>query len=167
MTVLEEVADLQATVDYLKAITERADTLDFATAVAIQDEARRVKAAADELVGMIDGELIKQLEGGARELPDGRLFKRSKQYVDRHDHEPLVAAAVRQGIEAWTHPDSGQVDAERAAESAVRALAKMFLSNSSKAKVTVTDQLGIERDAFVSREFKGWKVLVIEEDPEG
>jgi len=153
-------------VDYMKAITELVDTFDFDKMVAIQDEARRVKAAADELVGMIDGELIKQLEGGVRELPDGRLFKRAKQYVDRHDTEVLVGVAVRQGIEAWTHPDTGEVDAEKAAESAVRALSKMYLSNSSKAKVTVTDALGVARDVFVTREFKGWKVLVIEEDPE-
>lgn len=162
---LQEVADLQATVDYVRAITEDVDSLDFDTMVAIQDEARRVKAAADELIRMIDGELIRQLEGGARETPDGRLFKRTKEYVDRYDQDVLIGVAVRQGIEAWTHPDSGEVDAAAAAESACRAMSKMFLSSSTKAKVTVTDRLGVERDAFITREFKGWKVLIIEEDP--
>lgn len=160
----EVVADLQATIDYLADITERVDSMPFEDLVAVQDEARRVKAKADELVGMIDGELVKQLEAGARELPDGRLFKRSKRYVTRHDHDVLIGLAVRQGVEAWTHPDTGEVDAERAAESAARALARMFLSASSTAKVTVVEKLGVARDAFERREFKDWKVQIIEED---
>lgn len=159
----EMLVDLGATVSYVAGITENVDAMTFEQMVAIQDEARRVRAKADELIEMIDGELIRQLEGGAREY-GGRLFKRSKRYVTRHDHEPLIALAARQGVEAWTHPDSGEIDAPKAAESACRALAKMFLSPSSTAKVTVVDRLGVDRDVYESREFKDWRVQVIEED---
>lgn len=164
MNTTEMVADLQATIDYLATITERVDSMPFEELVAVQDEARRVQAQAGELVGMIDAELVRQLEGGARELPDGRLFKRAKRYVTRHDHDLLIGLAVRQGVEAWTHPDTGEVDATRAAESAVRALSKMFLSPSSTAKVTVVDKLGVDRGEYETREFKDWKVQIIEED---
>lgn len=164
MNTTEITADLQATIDYLADLIERVDTMGFEDLVAVQDEGRRVASKASELVGMIDGELIRQLEAGARETPDGRLFKRAKRYVTRHDHEPLIALAARQGVEAWTHPDSGEVDAPKAAESACRALAKMFLSPSSTAKVTVVEKLGVDRSTFESREFKDWRVQIIEED---
>lgn len=160
----EMLVDLSATSTYVADITENVDAMTFEQMVAIQDEARRARAELDKLIGMVDGELIRQLEAGSRELPDGRLFKRTKKYVDRHDHDLLIGLAARQGVEAWTHPDTGEVDGVRAAESAARAVAKMFLSPSAKAKVTVVDKLGVERSEYETREFKEWGVLVIQED---
>jgi len=158
------IVDLQATVDYLASIIEEVDSMPFEDLVSLQDEANRVKQRAADLVSLINSELINQLEAGARELPDGRLFKRTKKYVDRHDHDLLIGLAVDKAIDKCTDKTTGEIHARHAAEFAARNIAKMFLSPSMKAKVTVVEKMGVDREQYETREFKEYGVLVIEED---
>lgn len=161
--IAELLAELQATVGYLNDdVVERVETFDFEESVAVRDELRRVKRKADEAIGMIDAEMLRQLEAGSRDV-GARTFKRTRRMVNRHDHDKLIALAIKQGVEAGRNPDTGEVNSHEAAEAAVRALAKMFLSPSNTAKVTVVDRLGMDRSEYESREFKGWQVSIFEE----
>ena len=161
----EVVAELKATQDYLADLTERVESFDFEDSVAVQDEARRVKRKADELMSMIDSELLRQLEAGARDI-GRRTFKRTKKYVERDDHGKLESLAIRQAMEAATDAETGVTNAHEAARVAAATMAKLYLNPSAKAKVSVAERLGLERDTFRSREFKEWQISVIEEDEE-
>lgn len=162
MNVEEVVADLQAHCAWVNdRITEYADSMEFEEAVAIQDELRRAKKAAEVAISMIDSQMMVRLESGGPRQFGNRVFARVKDYVDRFDHDLLIATAARQGVEAAVDPDTGEVNASEAAEAAARTVQKLYLSPSSKPKVGVIDQLGVDRKKAKTREFKQWKVNVV------
>ena len=167
MNVEEVVADLQAHCAWVNdRITEESDSMEFDEAVAIQDELRRAKKAAEVAIAMIDSQLMNRLESGGPRQFGNRVFVRVKDYVERDDHDKLIAAAARHGVESAVDVDTGEVNANVAAEAAARTVQSLYLSNSSKAKVGVMDKLGLDRKQIRSREFKDWKVLVTEVEQE-
>jgi hypothetical protein len=93
------------------------------------------------------------------------VFARVKDYVERFDHDKLVAASINQGIQAAIDPDTGEIDPRVAAEAAARTMQSLYLSDSTKAKVGVIDRLGLDRRQVRTKEFKSWKVDVISVEP--
>lgn len=165
MNTEETTAELAATVDYLADITEHAETYDFDEAVDLTDALVKVRKAADTAIGMIQSEMLRQLEGSGARVRGKRLFKRSKKWVVRHDHETIRNAVIDHAVDKATNRATGEIDARTAIRSAATALASAYVSPSSTAKVTVLDALGLDRDAYVSRESKGYQLVV--EDLEG
>lgn len=161
----ERVADLQATVDYLADLTEQSDGLDMETAVDLSDELGRVKTAVRKLDDLLRTQMLAQLENGGPRQFGTRIFARSKDYKSRHDHEVIVRSAIDQAMAAATDQETGEISPRRAAEAAARAMASFYVSPSSTAKVTPLKKLGVDRDAFETREFTGWKLSVTETDP--
>ena len=167
MNVEEVVADLQAHCAWVnERITEYADSMEFDEAVAIQDELRRAKKAAEVAISMIDGQMMARLESGGPRQFGNRVFARVKDYVERDDPYALIAAAICEGVDSAVDVDTGAIDPHVAAEAAARTMQSLYLSNSSKAKVSVMDKLGVDRKAVRSREFKAWKVHVTEIEQE-
>lgn len=160
----EAVADLKATVDYIGGITEQSDMFDFETATDIRDEMERVKAAAVAAIQMLEGQMLVHLEAGSRERGN-RVWARARKYVDRHDHDVLVATIEQRAISDATDLNTGEVMARKAVEIATRRMRDLFLSPSDKAKTTVAEKLGLARDDYESREYKGYRLSITELDP--
>lgn len=141
-------------------ITERADSTDFDDAIELVDGLNRLASTCREAVALLEGQMLGRLEEtGARQV-DGRVFARVKDYVERFDHEVVMREAIRQGVDAALDRDTGEVNAHEAAEAAVRTMFATYLSDSSKAKVTVLDKLGLDRKTYRTKEFKRWKLAV-------
>jgi hypothetical protein len=167
MNVEEVLADLQAHCAWVdERITEQSDSMEFEEAVAIQDELRRAKRAAEVAIQMIDAQMMVRLEAGGPRQFGGRVFARVKDYVERFDHDVLIAEAVHQACNASVDMDTGALDPYVAAEAAARTMQALYLSDSSKAKMGTIDKLGIDRRTVRSRIFKQWKVSVTEVERE-
>lgn len=149
MTRDEIVADLQATVDYAARITELADTFDFETNADVRDALARAKTAIEAAIGMLDGELVRQLEDGDRIYGNER-WMRTRKYTERTDHDVIVKAVVNA---AAMHEDPF-----RAAYDAAKAMQSLYVSNSTSAKKGAVDKLSVARDAVFSKDYTGWKV---------
>lgn len=160
--VREACADLQATADYIAGITEGIDSLDLGAIVDVQDEVRRVKAKVDEAMRMLDGELVKRLEGETTRRYGDRVFTRVRDFKRRHDHAAIEKVAARQGVEAAVDQDTGAIDPHRAAAAAARAMGRFYLSPAKTAKTGPLDALGVPRDEYETEEHVGWKVTVTE-----
>lgn len=152
----ETLADMAATVDYLAALVEEADALDFETATDLRDAALRVKKVTSDLISFLEGGMLRQLEAGSRDY-GRRTWVRRKKYAERHDHAAL-AAEVRQRA-TWRGEDAAGAVAE-----AVRMMSDLYLSASTKAKVTVIDRMGLDRGSVISREHTGFELQVVEHD---
>ena len=161
----EALVDLAATVDYIGGITEAADQVDFETATDLRDALELVRKAAAEAASLLEGQMLKQLEDGSREYGK-RVWVRTRRYVDRHDHDVLVARVEEAAIAAAVDKTTGEINARTAVQQATTRLRKLFLSPADKAKTTVAEKdLGLERDDYVSREYQGYKLSVTELDP--
>lgn len=163
MNLDETVAELRATVDYVRDITEQSDSMDIEELVAVQDELRRVQKAAGDAVSLCDTELLRQLEGGVRQIGQ-RVFARGKNYVSRHDHDAIAERVYEQAVESARDPDSGDVHALAALRTAINMMRRVYLAPATKAKTGVLEKLGVDRGEYESREFKGWQVSVTELD---
>ena len=165
----EALADLGATVDYLAGLRDAADQMGFEDATDIRDEAERVKKMAGDLVSFLEGAMMTHLEAGSREY-GGRVWVRKRQFVDRHDHAALLGAVRDAAIRDAYDSGSGEVNPDKAMGRMLDWFRTLYLSPSTKAKVTVArDELGLDTKTFVSREDKGWKLDVVDlrnEDPE-
>lgn len=158
----EAIADLQATVDYLGSLTNEADTLGFEAATDIRDEAKRVVKAAGDLVSFLEGKMLTELEAGSREY-GGRVWVRKRKYVERHDHSVIARVARDAAIAAARDEETGEVNSALALNAAIETMRQVYLSPSTKAKVTVVrDQLGVPTKNFVTREDKGWELDIVD-----
>lgn len=145
----EMLADLQATVDYAGRITELADSFDFETLADVTEALRRAQSAIRTAEGMLEAEMVRQLEAGEK-VYNGQRFYRTQKYTERTDHEAVVKAVAA---------DAGLHDLpEVAALAAARRMEALYLSKSSNAKKGEVDKLSIARDAVFSREYTGWKI---------
>jgi hypothetical protein len=158
---LERATELATAQEFIRGeITEWADSTDLDDAIVLVDELNRLASACREAVALLEGQMLGRLEEtGARQV-GGRVFARVKDYVERFDHEVVMREAIRQGVEAAVDKDTGYVNANEAAEAAVRTMFATYLSDSSKAKVTVLDKLGLDRKTYRTKEFKRWKLAV-------
>lgn len=163
---VEALAELAATVDYIKDITEHSETLDFELASELQDAVLRVKACADECSRMLAQSMLKRLEDGGPRQFGGRIFGRVKQYTKRHDHDRIASEAYQQAILVNTDPDTGEVDSQGAIKSAIRFMRSVYLSDSSTAKVTPLKAIGLSKRDYEVSEFKAWGLNVTVVDAE-
>lgn len=145
----EMLADLQATVDYAGAITELADSFDFETLADVTEALGRAKKAIETAAGMLEAEMVRQLEAGEKTY-NGQRFYRTQKYTERTDHEAVARAVVNT---AAMHEDPF-----RAAYDAAKTMQALYLSKSTNAKKGEVDKLSIARDAVFSKEYTGWKI---------
>lgn len=159
----EVLSDLGATVKYLRdEVTEQAETFDFDEAVALRDAALALKLECETAIGMIDTTMLTHLEAGARQL-GSRLFKRKRNVVERFRHD-LIKAAVARWARQQSCNDDGEVSPALAVDHAVQAMASLYVSPSTKAKISALDAYGIERNTVSESDDKGWKMIVEELD---
>lgn len=162
MNLEETVAELRAIGDVIDAISESSESLEFADTVTVGDELGRVKKRIEDALGLLTTRQLQTLEGVQAQVYGNRVFARRKKYADRFDHEAIIGVAIEQGVEAATDLDSGAIDPRQAAEAAARAMHKLYLSPSTKAKVSVLEALDVKVSDVRSREFKGYEVNVTE-----
>lgn len=145
----EMLADLQATVDYAGRITELADSFDFETLADVTEALGRAKKAIETAAGMLEAEMVRQLEAGEK-IHNGQSFKRVRKYTERTNHDAVIAAVVERATSC-----DGVIQAARYTAELMR---DAYLSKSTDAKKGAVDKLSIARDAVYSKEYTGWKI---------
>ena len=159
----EVVADLGATVDYIKGeVTEQADTFSFEDILIYEEAVRLVQKAASEALAMLNTEKLNQLEkSGSRQI-GSKVYARVPKHVDRFDHE-AIAKAVRQiAKDEAVNRSTGEVDLGLAVEKAVKIMDDLYVAPSSKAKIGTLDALAIPVREVRTREKKGHEIRVID-----
>jgi hypothetical protein len=159
MTQEATTADVSAMLDVIGGVTERADSMDFTTAVEFMDALDEVKRKAAEAIDLIRMELLRQVESGPRSY-EGRTFVAVNDVVTRFDNDEILRrAAIRSMMD-----DNGEIlPAGVAVENLAKAVKDLYLAPSTKPKVTALDEL-IERRGDVSDTVvKGRKLKVLDE----
>jgi hypothetical protein len=146
----ETLADLQATVDYVRALTEESDALPFELAAEVNDALGRVIAAAREAQSLMTTTMLNRLEDGGPRVFGNERFERVAKYVEDTNHEAVVKAVVNS---AANHDEP-----YRAAYAAAKMMEALYLNKSTSAKKGEVDKLSMPRDAVFSKRYTGWTV---------
>lgn len=147
-------ADVLASTDVLRDIDELSDSLDPVDAIEYRVVVEKVLAAAKQTIDLLNTQLIRTMEAGQEIVRDGRMFYVShKEDRARFDHSAIAGRVIRRSVEPLLNTETGEVydpTAEDSARRAVQLMSDIYLSDSTKAKVTVLDLLEIKRTPNVA-----------------
>jgi hypothetical protein len=136
------VADILASCDVIRDVEDAADSMPPAQAVESRIALEKVIKAARDAIGMLNTELLKRLDGQPAIVREGQKFyvgpkKESKTF----DHDGIEAGVIR-----WVHAEREPAwDERRKVREAVHAMAQIYVSPSTDAKVTQLDAFDIPR----------------------
>lgn len=160
----EVVADVSTFADYIvDQVTNSADARTLDELAAQREVVQHLLGAVRTALAVIDQEMAKQLEGGARQIGD-KVYARRKDYKERFLHSTIISFLRSAAVLKHTNKETGEIDYEMVAQDVANGLRELYLSDSTRAKVTALDRLGIPRDEVINREFVGYKLSVTELD---
>ena len=156
----ETIVDLGAIQDEIHdRITEQADSYDFEDAAATRQSLLDLIAEAKTAVSLLETTLLTQLEASGSRQIGTLLFKRKPNRVGRFRHDS-IRAAVAKFARTAACDDEGVTSPARAVDFAVQAMADLYVSPSTEAKVTGLRRIGLDKDAVLDQENKGYKLEV-------
>lgn len=165
MAPAEIVLELGAALTFVNGeITEHADDFDFEDAAALQDVLLALKQASDTAWRMLQGRMIKQLEGVSHQY-GGRSFTAVKRYKKTHDHGKIADAVYQEARRQATDPETGEVDSPTAIRQAISMMQSIYVAPSTNAKVTPLKGL-VERNEYEYSTFDKWDIERVVIDPE-
>jgi hypothetical protein len=159
----EIVVDLEATVAYIHdRVTEQAESFDFDQNVELRDRLNNVISEARTAGSLLEQTMLSQLEGGVRQV-GSRLFKRKRSTNKRFRHDS-IRGVIGHWARAKATDENGVTSPSLAVDNAMQALADLYVSPSTPAKVTRFEAYGIDAKAVTDYEDKGWRLEVEELD---
>lgn len=162
MDTREILVDLQATKAFVVGeITERADDTPFEEAVELVDELTRVAAAVKDAITMLNGSILKQLEGGSRQIGT-RVYAVMQDSAKRTDHTAVRLAVINHAMEEATDASTGVVMARRAVGVAVNDMMHLYVPQSRVATTGGLKRIGASPKAVNYYENKGKKLTVVD-----
>lgn len=160
MNTEETVGDLAAlTAEIHDHITEQADKYDFEDGAATRQALLDLIAEAQAAVSLLQTTMLGQLEASGSRQIGSLLFKRKPNRVDRFRHD-TIKAAVAKFARTAACDDNGEISPTKAVDFAVQAMADLFVSPSSTAKVGALDRIGLSKTEVIDQENKGYKLEV-------
>lgn len=161
----EVVGDLGALAGFIHdEVTEQSDQVSFEQAVELMDAVKAVERSCREAMSLLESELMRQLEGGARQVGT-RVFARVDKYKDRVDHPTIERAVVQHAVSAATDRETGEIDPRTAAVEAVRGMHDLYLAPATKVKTSKLKNYDV---AFgvIQKVADGTKMEVVETKPD-
>ena len=156
----ETIGDLEALASEIHdRITEQADSYDFEDGAATRQALLDLIAEAKTAVSLLETTMLGQLEGSGSRQVGTLLFKRKPNRVDRFRHD-TIKAAVAKFARTAACDDNGEISPTRAVDFAVQAMADLFVSPSTGAKIGALDRIGLSKAAVIDQENKGYKLEV-------
>lgn len=158
----EILADLQATVSYINnEVTERADSTPFEEAVALVDELERVKRSVGDAIALLNGELLKQVERGSRQIGQ-RVYAAVPDSKTRTDHDKVRVAVITYALDAATDKETGDVSPRVAADRATEYMMDLYVSPSKVATTRGLKRMGVSPRTINHYENTGKKLRIVD-----
>jgi hypothetical protein len=159
---IEPEAVLAAT-DVVEGVSEEATHgFGFEHAISMRRALQQHIAAARQALSDVESEMVRQVEKNAKTI-DGVTYTRGAVKSFTTDHERLLSVAYQRALQEATQPD-GNIDWEALGEYYGNIMTTLYLSPSTKPKVSGLEFLGVGKKQYTTERINGWKLLAIGED---
>jgi len=151
-------ADVEASTDVLRDVTNLSDSLTAEEAVEFRIAVEKVLAECRLTIDMLNMQLVKVLETDV--VRDRRRFYVTrKKDNERFDHDAICGGVVNHTLRGEFDFETGEViepERDEAVRQAVHAMRNIYVSDSTKAKVGQLDRYGIPRERDDPRSVRTW-----------